>query len=104
MKELLAGTAIIIVGVGGIVGMSFLGFGMTSYFAPKYEAVRRDVMIESRAYSDASVRRLYDLKREWEAATPQGRATIEAAIRHEFSIFPDDRLPDDLFAFKTAIN
>lgn len=85
------------------VGLAFGGFYMTAYFAPKFEGVRRDVMIESRAYSEASIRRLYNLKRQWVKATPDGKRLLEATARHEFSIFPLDRLPVDLQTFYQTI-
>ena len=83
--------------VASVVGLNFLRYGVISFFAPKYEAVRRDVMIESRYYSEATVRELYRLKRQYDsAATDEARATIRATALHEFSIFPEDRLPTDL--------
>jgi len=97
MKE--AGT-IILVGIGivaVVIAMMFGGYYATAYFSPKYEAVRRDTMIESRAYSEATIRELYRFKRQYEAAqTPAEKQTIVAAARHEFEIFPQDRLPADL--------
>lgn len=87
-----------------IFGVSYFAYFNTAFFAPRYEAVRRDTMIQSRAYSEATVRELYRLKRQWDAtADPQARATIIAAARHEFSIFPEDRLPADLRAWMTVV-
>jgi hypothetical protein len=44
--------------IAGIFALSYLGYMGTAFFAPLYEGVRRDTMIESRAFSEASVRRL----------------------------------------------
>ncbi|MEQ8308066.1 MAG: hypothetical protein RIA09_16030 [Hoeflea sp.] len=102
MKEFLAWL------IGGcvVVGVAAFGsFHLYAYFSPKYEGVRRDTQIESRAYSEATVRELYRLKRQWEAADSEdAKATIAAAARHEFSIFPQDRLPADLKLWMTQIN
>lgn len=102
MKEILGSAT----AIGFVIGaMLFGGYHAYSYFAPKYESVRRDVMIESRAYSEASVRELYRLKRQWDATDDASkRATIVAAARHEFSIFPEDRLPADLRLWMSQIN
>ena len=97
MKDAFAGLGIILLVVAGITGASIGGYYLYAFLAPKYEATRRDVMIESRYYSEATVRELYRLKREYEAAsTPAAKQTIAMAARHEFSIFPENRLPLDL--------
>lgn len=94
----------IILIIAGIFGMSYLSYLGYAFFAPKYEAVRRDTQIESRAYSEGMVRRLYDLKRQYEAAaTPEAKATIVAAARHEYSIFPRDRMPPELGAWWDSV-
>lgn len=100
MKDFLAGIGMLILVIGGIIGMSVGGYYMYAYLAPKYEATRRDVMIESRSYTEGTIRELYTLLRQYQLAkTDEERATISAAARHEFSIFPHERLPGDLQAF-----
>lgn len=104
MKAVLATVAAVVLGVGAIAGAAYLTYFGTAFFAPRYEAVRRDVMIESRAYSEATIRELYRLKSQYEAtADDAARATIVAAALHEFSIFPKDRLPLDLQGWLIAI-
>lgn len=77
--------------------LNYFGVASFGYFATKYEAIRRDQMIESRSYTEGTIRELYTLKRQYGAATTDAeRATIVAAARHEFSIFPRERLPNDL--------
>lgn len=98
---------ILFMGICGIAALCLVGFGLNyfgyasfAFFAPKYEAVRRDQMIESRSYTEGTIRELYTLQRQYQAAkTDDERATISAAARHEFSIFPKERLPGDLQAF-----
>lgn len=87
-----------------IFGLNLFGLANYAFFAPKMEGVRRDTMIESRAYSEATVRELYRLKAQYLAATNDDqRATIRAAAMHEFSIFPADRLPADLRLWMTSL-
>jgi hypothetical protein len=89
---------------GAIFGLNYFGYVNFAFFAPKYEAVRRDQMIESRSYTEGAIRELYTLQRQYQAAkTDDERATIGAAARHEFSIFPKQRLPGDLQAFLTQV-
>ena len=92
------------VGVAGLCavafGVNYFAYGSFSFFAPKYEAVRRGVMIESRAYQEATIRRLYDLRLQYEQAdNDNARATIRQVVIHEVRAFDRTRLPRDLQAF-----
>lgn len=91
-------------GIGGLCatafGVNYFAYGSFSFFAPKYEAVRRDVMIESRAYQEATIRRIYDLRLQYETAdNDAARATIRQVVLHEVRAFDRTRLPRDLQAF-----
>jgi hypothetical protein len=80
--------------------LNYFGYASFSFFAPKYEAVRRDVMIQSRAYSEATTREIYRLKLQFQQAkTDDERATIAAMARHESQSFDRARLPADLRLF-----
>lgn len=85
-------------------GLRYFGYASFSFFAPKFEAVRRDQMIESRSYTEGTIRELYTLQRQYQAAkTDDEKAIIAATARHEFSIFPQERLPGDLRTFMAQI-
>lgn len=104
MKEFFAGIVIVGFVVAGISGASVGAYYLYAFLAPKYESTRRDVMIESRSYSEGTIRELYTLQRQYQTAkTDNERDTISAAARHEFSIFPKDRLPGDLRDFLTQV-
>ncbi len=104
MKVVLAIIGAVALFAVAIFGLNALGFGVFAFFAPKYEAVRRDQMIESRAYSEGTVRELYTLQRQYrDAKTDPERETIAAAARHEFTIYPKDRLPLDLRDFMAQV-
>lgn len=104
MKQLIGGTAIAIVAVAGIAGLSIGAYHLYAYLAPQYEATRRDVMIESRSYTEGAIRELYTMQRQYQTAkTDTERETIAAAARHEFLIFPKERLPADLQHFMDQI-
>jgi hypothetical protein len=80
--------------------LSYYGYASFAFFAPKYEGVRRDVMIQSRAYSEASTREMYRFKLQYQQAhTDDERATIAAFALHESQAFDRTRLPLDLQAF-----
>lgn len=83
-----------------IFGLNAVGFMSFAFWAPKYEGVRRDVMIESRAYSEATVRELYRLKLQYaQATTPEEKNTIKAFTLHEAAAFDKARLPADIVPF-----
>ncbi len=99
--SIIGGTALFFIAT---FGLNYFGYANLAFFAPKYEAVRRDQMIESRAYTEGTIRELYTLQAQYKAAkTDEERATISAAARHEFSIFPKERLPGDLQMFLTQV-
>src|SRR6266567_3431351 len=104
MKDFLAATAVVVLVVAGVTGLSVGSYYLYAFLAPKYESTRRDVMIESRSYSEGTIRELYTIQRQYQAAkSDDERATLAAAARHEFSIFPKERLPGDLQAFLSQV-
>lgn len=94
-------------GVGGlaviIFGINYAAYGSFNFFAPKYEATRRDVMIESRAYSEATMREMYRLKIQYESSDDIQKATIRAMIIHEAQALDKSRLPVDLRNFIVSL-
>jgi hypothetical protein len=83
-----------------IFGLNYYAYGTYNFFAPKYEATRRDVMLQSRAYSEGETRNLYRLKIQSDAApTPEARQTLVLAARHECEALDRSRLPADLASF-----
>lgn len=104
MKDVAAVFGVIIATVGVITGLMFGGYYAYSYFGPKYEEVRRDIMIQSRAYSEGQTREIYRLKLQYQQAkNDDERATIRAMALHEASAFDRSRLPADLQSFITQL-
>lgn len=95
----------------GLVLLGGLGFGLRyaglmqfAFFAPQEEAIRRNVMIESRAYSEATTRRLYELKLQYETApNDDAKATIRSLAIHEARAFDRTRLPRELQMFVSQL-
>ena len=83
-----------------IFGLNYFGWANYAFFAPKYESTRRDVMLQSRAYSEGETRNLYRLKIQFEAApSPEAKQTIKLAAQHECEAMDRTRLPIDLSSF-----
>jgi hypothetical protein len=83
-----------------VFALNYAGYLGTSFFAPRYEAVRRDTMIQSRAYSEGMQREFYRLKLQYDQAQSDAeRATIRAMVIHEAEAVDRSRLPEDLRSF-----
>lgn len=100
MKSFLSALGTVALFIALVFGLNALGYINTAFFAPKYEAVRRDTMIQSRAYGEATTRELYRLKLQYQQAkTDDEKATVRAFALHESAAFDRDRLPTDLQSF-----
>lgn len=76
---------------------TFGGFQIRKYFATREEALRRDVVEESKSYRDGTIRDLDNLRLQWLAAEPGvHRDAIAATARHRSADFPDKDLPERL--------
>jgi hypothetical protein len=108
MKNALVATAACLMALAAGLGLTWLvqgnDFFLRAYFAPKYEAVRRETVIQSQAYSEATTRRLYDLRRQYtQARGDDERSAIAAMAMHEVNAFDRSRLPPDLQLFVDQI-
>ncbi len=104
MREILASIFLFVFVTVICTFVGWIGFEVYSYYAPRYEAVNRDVMLQSRSYQEGAIRELYSIQRQYiSAKTDEEKATLAAAARHEFSIFPKERLPADLVIFMNSI-
>jgi len=87
--------------VGGIgFGLNYVGYANFAFFAPRMEAVRRETVVQSRAYSEGQTREMYRLKLQYQQATTDDqRATIRGFAAHEAEAFDRTRLPAELQVF-----
>jgi hypothetical protein len=96
--------------IGGVVGLAALifflnlvGFANFAFFNPKMEAVRNATFKQSQSYNDSMIRDLYNLKMQYEQATPEQKVGLRAFILHQFSVYPKDSLPVDLASFYSTL-
>jgi hypothetical protein len=93
-----------------LAGILILSFGMTwlvqgnefflyKFFAPKTEAVRRDVFEQTKSYQQGMIQELQNMQFEYIKAEPEHKAALRSLILHRAADFPSDRLPDDLRRF-----
>ncbi|MFI5260820.1 MAG: hypothetical protein ACHQU0_03435 [Candidatus Paceibacteria bacterium] len=91
----------IVVGVAGLAfGGRMLDFQINSYFLPREEGLRRDTMIESRAYSEGMTRELYKIKVQYaQTKSDDERVALRGQALHEAAAFDRTRLPPDIQVF-----
>ena len=74
-------------------------FFLYRFFAPKEEAVRRQVFEQSKAYNQGMVQELQNMEFEYVKSGPNEKAALASIILHRAADYDEDKLPPDLRAF-----
>lgn len=97
---------IALITVGSIAGIYALGFvlqamnlGLYAFWAPKYQAVERQVFEESKPYVQGKITYLNRLRGDYELASESQKPAIKAVIKREASQIKTEYLPADLRSF-----
>ena len=92
--------------VGGVVGFGALIWGVayhdlifTSFFAPKYENVRRNTFDQSKSFRTGAVQELQNMQFEYIKASPEHKVALKDIIIHRAAEVPEDAIPQDLYNF-----
>ena len=92
--------------LGAVVGVGALGWGLTyhdliftSFFAPKFEDVRRNTFERSKSFRTGAVQELQNMQFEYIKAAPEHKAALADIIRHRATEVPADAMPSDLQSF-----
>jgi len=92
--------------VGGVIGLGALAWGIayhdllfTSFFAPKYEDVRRNTFERSKSFRTGAVQELENMRFEYIKAAPEHKLALKDIIIHRATEVPEDALPQDLYNF-----
>jgi hypothetical protein len=103
LKDVAVGFMWVVFGAVVLMGLgwAFTGndFFIYKYFAPKQEAVRREVFEESKAYNQGMIQELQNMQFEYVKATPSQQAALASVILHRVADYDEDKLPSDLRAF-----
>ena len=76
--------AILLVGAG-IFGLSYAGWGMYNFFAPKYASTQSLVFHHSPEYVHGKIQELIGLESRYDTANPTQKAALRSVIIDEFS-------------------
>jgi len=92
--------------VVGIAGAGAIGWGIvyhdlifTSFFAPKFENVRRNTFEQSKSFRTGAVQELQNMQFEYIKASPEHKKALADIIRHRATEVPEDAMPTDLQSF-----
>lgn len=97
---LLSGAAVL----GFVAAANIMDINLYQWLGPKYEATRRDIMLNSRVYQEGELRTLYNYQRQYvQSKDDAEKSVIAAAARHELGTLDKNRLPADLQQFASQI-
>ena len=82
-----------------IFGLSYFGLNMDRFFAPRQEALRRQVFEQSNSYNSGMVRDLENIQMQYNSATPEQKVGLRAIAIHRFEVYPEESLPSNLANF-----
>jgi len=99
MRDILATIGVGIGGIAIIWGAAYHDLIFTSYFAPKYENVRRKTFEQTKSFRDGSVQELQNMQFEYIKADPAHKKALADLIRHRAAEVPADAMPSDLQSF-----
>jgi len=74
-------------------------FFMYKFFAPKQEAVRREVFENTKSYTQGMIQNLRKMQFEYVQAQPDQKAALGNIILQQYADYPDQQLPPDLQVF-----
>ena len=74
-----------------------------TYFAPKEEALRREVVEQSKAYRDGVIQDLRLLQVDYIKADPSVKPALASAIRHRATGLDEADMPSDVSAFLRSL-
>jgi hypothetical protein len=80
------------------------GLKWKRFFAPKHEAVRREVFKETRSYNEGKLQDLTRYRLEYMRATTEDeKSALAFTIRHQFAEYDESKLPLELAEFVRKI-
>lgn len=76
-----------------ICGISELSYRLYQHYAPREEAVRREVFEQSKAYNQGMSQEIQNMEFEYVKATPEQKQALRSIILHRVADFDLGKLP-----------
>lgn len=91
------GILVLLLGIGWIAeGNEFF---LYKFFAPKQEAVRREVFEQSKAYNQGVAQEIEAAELDYAKASPEQKAAIRSVVLHRIADYDESKLSPDLRSF-----
>lgn len=90
-------------GIAGVIALSWAiegnDFFLYRFWAPRREAVRREVFENTKSYRQGMIQDLQSMQFEYVKSNPEKRAALRSVILHRSADFPEADMPSDLRDF-----
>jgi hypothetical protein len=107
MKDFFAVVFFCLLGLLGMLCISWVvqgnDFFAYRYFAPKQEAVRRQVFEQSKAYSQGMAQEIQNMQFQYVQADAAHKEALAAIILHRVADYDLDQLPPDTAMFVAGL-
>jgi hypothetical protein len=80
-------------------GLAYHELIFTSFFAPKFEDVRRNTFEHSKSFRSGAIQELQNMQFEYLKTDKSHQATLADIIRHRAAEVPEDSMPSELKSF-----
>lgn len=96
--------------IGGLIAIFALGFILNMYglftygfFAPKQEAIRRNVFEQTKSYNQGMIQELQNMQFEYIKADKEHQDALRSIILHRSADYNENNLPSDLYQFVNSL-
>lgn len=93
--------------IAAVIGLTWIfqgsEFFLYKFFAPRQEAVRREVFEQSKAYNQGMIQELDQFYRNYAKGGKEEKAAIKALVLHRVADFPSESLPSYLQSWVTEL-
>jgi hypothetical protein len=96
---LLTVVVVLLIGFGGMWIAEGNNFFMYRFFAPKQEAVRREVFENTKSYNEGMAQEIMQAEIDYAKADKDGKAAIRSVVNHRTAGYDTSRLSPDLQKF-----
>ena len=93
----------LVVFLSAIFGLNYYGLFSYSFFAPRYENVRRKTFENTKSYNQGMQQELQKYYIEYSKSDENGKQAIASVIRHQYADYDMTRLPSHLQSFVQSI-
>ena len=84
-------------------GLAYYDLAFTSFFAPKYENVRRKAFEQSKSFRTGSLQELENMQFEYVKAYKAHKPALANLIRHRAAEIPEEMMPTELKSFIASL-